>query len=71
MISCMIKEKGMAISFETFPLTFETAGKLLKLIDKHIIHMFFLSDGLAKLGCCTKYYIDSKICFNKNIKDKF
>ena len=71
-VSCMIREKGMAFSLETFPLQSETAKKLLKVVDDHITEYFFSSDGgLAKLGWCTKYLMESTVCFSKNAEDKF
>ena len=64
-VSCMIRNKGMAFSLETFPLTPEMAKKLLKVVDDHITEYFFLS-GLSKLSWCTKYLMESRVCFNKN-----
>ena len=40
-VSCMIRNKGMAFSLETFPLTPEMAKKLLKVVDDHITEYFF------------------------------
>ena len=70
-ISCIIRKKGMAICFETFPLTVETSRKLLELIDEHMYDTFFSSDGLAKLGWCANYHMESRIAHNKNTKNKF
>ena len=67
-VSCMIRNKGMAFSLETFPLKVEMAKKLLEVIDDHITEYFFVS-GLSRLGWCTKYIMDSRICFNKKAKD--
>ena len=67
-VSCMIRNKGMAFSLETFPLKGEMAKKLLEVIDDHITEYFFVS-GLSRLGWCTKYIMDIRICFNKNAKD--
>ena len=40
-VSCMIRNKGMVFSLETFPLTPEMAKKLLKVVDNHITEYFF------------------------------
>ena len=40
-VSCLIRNKGMAFSLETFPLKVEMAKKLLEVIDDHITEYFF------------------------------
>ena len=67
-VSCMIRDKGMAFSLETFPLKVEMAKKLLEVVDDDITEYFFVS-GLSKLGWCTKYLMDSNISFNSHAKD--
>ena len=67
-VSCMIRDKGMAFSLETFPLKVEMAKNLLEVVDDHITECFFIS-GLSKLGWCTKYLMDSNISFNSHAKD--
>ena len=67
-VSCLIRDQGMAFSLETFPLAVEMVTKLLEVIDDHITEYFFIS-GLSKLGWCTRYLMDSSICFNKIVKD--
>ena len=66
----LYKEKGIAICCETFLLTVETSRKLLSVIDKLTSNMF-LPDGLARLGWCTNYQMNSRIVYNKKEKDKF
>ena len=39
-VSRMIRNKGMALSLETFPLKVEMAKKLLEVIDDHITEYF-------------------------------
>ena len=67
-VSCMIRNKGMAFSLETFPLKVEMVKKFLEVIDDHITEYFFVS-GFSKLGWYIKYIMDNRICFNKNAKD--
>ena len=66
-VSCMIRNKGMAFSLETFPLTPEMAKKLLSCVWSYN-WVLFLS-GLSKLGWCTKNLMESRVFFNKNAKD--
>ena len=59
----------MGFFFENFPIKPETVQKLLKVFDDHITEHFFSSNGLAELGWCTKYLMESTICINKNAHD--
>lgn len=59
----------MGFLFENFPIKPETVQKLLKVVDDHITEHFFSSNGLAELGWCTKYLMESTICINKNAQD--
>ena len=69
--SYYIRKKSIAICCETFLLTVETSRKFLRVIDKLISDMLFLPDGLARLGWCTNYQVNSRIVYNKNEKGNF
>ena len=40
-VACLIRDKGMAFSLETFPLATGMATKLLEVIHDHITEYFF------------------------------
>ena len=69
-ISCIIREKTMIFSFETFIMRSEMAAQeLIKAIDEHITEYLFSTNGLAELGWCSKYLVESTIFVNKNACD--